>query len=138
MKVHISYLSKTGITADFADEINDFLLANDIGSTVQSVYDADPVEIGNSDVVMLGAWCHGLFIMLQHPDKDWVEFARQLPNLSEKRVILFTTYKVATGSMFRKMKKHLKLAESQIIHVFKSKSSRFREEDRIRLLEIIR
>jgi len=135
MKAHITYLSKTGITRKYASEIDAFLRANQTESIMQNIHDAIPEDAGEADFVLLGAWCHGLFILLQHPDKPWVEFARKLPDLSEKKVALFTTYKLATGSMFKKMRKQLKLAEHQQVEIFKSKNGSLSEEDKKRLLD---
>ncbi len=134
MKAHVTYLSKTGITRKYASEIEAFLRANQTESIMQNIHDVNPEDAGLADLVLLGAWCHGLFIFLQHPDKPWVEFARKLPDLSGKKVALFTTYKLATGSMFRKMKKQLKLAENQQVEIFKSKNGSLSEEDKERLL----
>ena len=58
--------------------------------------------------MFLSCLAHGYLIFNQHPDKDWVEFAGKQPTIDNKRIVLFTTYKVATGSMFRKMKERLK------------------------------
>ncbi len=135
IKAHVTYLSKTGITRKYASEMDAFLRANQIESLMQNIHDANPADIGGADLVLLGAWCHGLFILLQHPDKPWVEFARQLPDLSGKKVALFTTYKLATGSMFKKMKKQLKLGEDQRVEIFKSRNGSLSEEDKTRLLE---
>ena len=134
MKAHVTYLSKTGITRKYASEIDTFLRANQTESIMQNIHDVNPEDAGLADLVLLGAWCHGLFIFLQHPDKPWVEFARKLPDLSGKKVALFTTYKLATGSMFKKMRKQLKLAENQQVENFKSKNGSLSEEDKERLL----
>ena len=134
MKAHVTYLSKTGITRKYASEIDTFLRANQTESIMQNIHDVNPEDAGLADLVLLGAWCHGLFIFLQHPDKPWVEFARKLPDLSGKKVALFTTYKLATGSMFKKMRKQLKLGENQPIEIFKSKNGSLSEEDKERLL----
>ena len=88
MKAYVTYLSKTGITRKYASEMDSFLRANQVESTMQNIHDAKPADASNHDLILLGAWCHGLFILLQHPDKPWVEFARQLPDLSEKKVAL--------------------------------------------------
>jgi flavodoxin len=138
MKAHLTYLSKTGITRKYASEIDALLRANQVESIMQNIHDAQPADAGEADLVLLGAWCHGLFIILQHPDKPWVEFARQLPDLSGKKVALFTTYKLATGSMFRKMQKQLKLGEDQRVEIFKSRNGSLSEEDKTRLLEWIK
>jgi len=138
MKAHVSYLSKTGITRKYASEIDAFLRANQIESVMHNIHDADPADTHEADLVLLGAWCHGLFILLQHPDKPWAAFARQLPDLSGKKVALFTTYKLATGSMFRKMQKQLKLRKDQTVEIFKSKNGSLSEEYKARLLEWIK
>jgi len=134
MKAFVTYLSKTGITRKYASEIDAVLRNNQVESNMQNIHDADPSEAAEADLVLLGAWCHGLFILLQHPDKPWVEFARKLPDLSGKKVALFTTYKLATGSMFKKMKKQLILADNQPVEIFKSKNGALSEEDKVRLL----
>lgn len=138
MKAFVTYLSKTGITRKYASEIDALLRANQVESIMQNIHDADPSNAAEADLVLLGAWCHGLFILLQHPDKPWVEFARQLPDLSGKKVALFTTYKLATGSMFRKMQKQLKLGEDQRVEIFKSRNGSLSKEDKTRLLEWIK
>jgi len=138
MNAWVTYLSKTGITRKYASEIDSHLRANQVPSVMINIHDANPADAADYDVVLLGAWCHGLFILLQHPDKPWVRFARQLPDLSRKKVALFTTYKLATGSMFRKMRKSLKLGDNQPVEIFKSKSGSLSQEDANRLLEWIR
>lgn len=138
MKAHVTYLSKTGITRKYASEIDSLLRSNQVESIMQNIHDATPADAEGVDLVLLGAWCHGLFIVLQHPDKPWVAFARQLPDLSGKKVALFTTYKLATGSMFRKMQNQLKLGENQPVEIFKSKNGSLSEEDKTRLLKWIK
>jgi hypothetical protein len=71
---------------------------------VQSVGDADAAALARVDIVLLGCWTSGLFVVAQHPDEPWLAFARELPDLGRARVGLFTTYKLATGSMFAKMR----------------------------------
>ena len=138
MKAWVTYLSKTGITRKYASEIDSLLRANQVPSVMINIHDANPADAAGYDLVLLGAWCHGLFLLLQHPDKPWVRFARQLPDLSGKKVALFTTYKLATGSMFRKMTKHLKLGDHQPVEIFKSKNGSLSELDANRMIEWIR
>jgi hypothetical protein len=66
-------------------------------------------------------------LFLQHPDKIWIEFAKQLPELNGKKIGLFTTYKLATGSMFLKMKKHIKCNQDNIIVEMKSRRGHLTE-----------
>lgn len=106
-KALIAYLSKSGTTKYFAHNIGEYIKTNNIETTVSSIYDISPEHVAEYDIVLLGCWTHGLFIAFQHPTKEWVKWSKQLPNLNNKKVGLFTTYKLATGSMFKKMERSL-------------------------------
>jgi len=99
----IVYRSATGTTRRLAEEIGAHLGSRGITTTVQSVGECDPVSLSGADVVLLGCWTSGLFVVAQHPDEPWLAFVRDLPVLTGTRVGLFTTYKLATGSMFGRM-----------------------------------
>jgi len=100
----IVYRSASGTTRQLAEEIGEHLRADGFDTTVQSVGDADPAELEHADLVLLGCWTSGLFVVAQHPDEPWLAFVRDLPPLARARVGLFTTYKLATGSMFARMR----------------------------------
>lgn len=102
-KAAIVYQSKTGTTRAFAEAISRFLNGRGVEAKAWSISDADLQAIADADYVLLGCWTSGLLILLQHPDEPWTTFARDLPSLRAEKVGLFTTYKVATGGMFRKM-----------------------------------
>jgi menaquinone-dependent protoporphyrinogen IX oxidase len=72
MKAWVTYLSKTGITRKYASEIDSHLRANRVPSVMTNIHDTNPADAADYNVVLLGAWCHGLFILMQHPDKPWV------------------------------------------------------------------
>ena len=64
--------------------------------------------LDGADYIFFGCWTSGWMIMMQKPEKSWVEFTETLPSKHDTKVALFTTYKILTGSMFRKMSKELK------------------------------
>lgn len=105
MKALVVYHSKTGITKKFGNEINNFLKEKKYTSEVMRIEEVKPNDIGGADIVFLGCWTSGLFLFLQHPDSVWKKYASQLPEMKNKKVGFFTTYKVATGSMFKNMNK---------------------------------
>lgn len=127
-KAVIYYLSKKGTTKYFGEEICEYLETKDIDVKSFSVYDYKPEQLKKADMVFFGAWTHGLFIVLQHPDKPWVEFARQLPDLKGKKIGLFTTYKIATGSLFKKMQKYLNGKIDGVDIILKAKGEKILEE----------
>jgi flavodoxin len=103
----ITYLSATFTTATLAEELRDHLVARGIEATAVSIDDCDPATLGGVDYLFLGAWTHGWFVVRQHPDAAWTAWARDLPNLDRPAVALFTTYRLRTGSMFRRMREPL-------------------------------
>lgn len=133
----VYYNSKTGTTKYFGEEIAKFLMANNINPTVYSIFDAKPEQVAETDFVLLGCWTSGLFIAFQHPDKNWVEFAKKLPDLKGRKVALFTTYKLATGSMFGKMTKQLIGKTDQVQLLLKAKSYKLTEKHKSQLLSYI-
>ncbi len=136
-KAIIYYLSKTGITRQFGEEIRTYFSQNNVEAELISVYDFNNDDLKDVDYLLLGVWTHGLMILLQHPDKPWVEFAAQLPEIKDKKVALFTTYKLATGSMFKKMRKHLNGKVGNISLELKSKNDQLTEMHKLQLLKFI-
>ena len=129
-KAIVYYDSKKGTTKYFGEEIGEYLKSKGIETRVYSVFDANPEQITEADYVLLGCWTHGLFIMLQHPPKAWVEFAQKLASMRGKKIALFTTYKLATGSLFRKMGKILNGKIDSVSLILKSKSDKLDNDNR--------
>jgi flavodoxin len=108
MKASIIYNSHSGTTKAFASAIGTYLSEKGIENRVGSIDNYNREFLASADIVLLGCWTSGLMIIAQHPDRPWQHFASRLPDLLGKRMGLFTTYKLATGSMFRRMEAKLK------------------------------
>lgn len=134
----ITYLSKTGITKKYAEEISKYLERKGVKASLVSIEDFEPKLFKDAEGVLFGAWTNGLMFFLQHPDKPWVKFAKSLPNMKDMKVGVFATYKLATGSMFKKMNKHLngKISENQI--ELKSRTGELSENDKTLLNSFIK
>jgi hypothetical protein len=76
-------------------------------------------------------------VILQHPEKIWVNFAAKLPSMPDVKVALFTTYKILTGSMFRNMYKHLKGKFATPSLELKSRNGLLSEKDKQALENLI-
>jgi hypothetical protein len=76
--------------------------------------------------------------ILQHPDREWKDFAAKLPSAPDVKVALFTTYKILTGSMFRNMYKQLKGKFASPSLELKSRNGSLSEEDKQALENLIR
>ncbi|MBN2486798.1 MAG: flavodoxin family protein [Bacteroidales bacterium] len=136
-KAVIYYSSRTGTTKYFANAIAGFLRSKNVETFVFSIYDMHSVQINGADYVFLGCWAHGLFVAFQHPNSDWVQFAQKLPGLSDKKVALFTTYKLATGSMFKKMKMHLKGKTDGAALCLKSRNTKLTEGHKTQIADFL-
>ena len=104
----ILYNSKTGTTKKYAEEIANYLNAKEVSINISSIQAYQEDLLNNADYVFLGCWTNGLMIILQHPDREWKDFAAKLPSMPSTKLIFFTTYKILTGSMFRNMYKQVK------------------------------
>jgi len=104
----VIYHSKTGTTRKYGEEIASYLESKGIDVRLSSTQIFKGEILNNADYVFFGCWTNGLLVMLQHPEKEWVDFAARLPSMPDVKVGLFTTYKIMTGSMFRNMSKQLK------------------------------
>lgn len=122
MKVTILYQSRRGRTAAYARAMAMYLWSRGMSVSYSSVADYKPEQLANCDLLMLGCWTSGWFVVNQHPNDIWVDFARKLPKDLPPRLILFATYKIHTGSMFSRMKKYLNLSSVQRSDTLKSKT----------------
>lgn len=107
MKATIIYYSRTGTTATFANALAMYLWQKGISVSLMSQADYKPEKVEQADLLFLGCWTSGWFVINQHPHVKWKIFAQQLPEDLKAKLFLFTTYKFRTGSMFRNMRKHL-------------------------------
>jgi flavodoxin len=126
----IVYCSATWTTAGLAEDIARHLSRRGIETRVASIGEIDTAGLADIDYLFLGCWTHGWFVVNQHPDQAWVDWARELPRLEKPRVALFTTYKIATGSMFRRMRRVLRDRAPRIGLELKAKGTQLTDEGR--------
>ena len=129
----VVYRSQTGTTRAFAEAIGDHVRARGLAATVVSVGDCDPSTLEGADVVLLGCWTGGFMIVAQGPDQPWRMFVRRMPAIRHARVGLFTTYKLATGSMFPRMRRELGDKVEAIGLELKSRTDRLTPSHRLDL-----
>ena len=137
MKAIIIYNSHSGTTSAYAEEIGNILSGKGIECRISSIDDYDKEYLLWSDLVMLGCWTSGLMIVAQHPDRAWKEFVKDMPSIRNKTLVLFTTYKIATGSMFRKMEKVLADKSDPPNAILKSRSKDLTAKNRSTLEALI-
>ena len=133
----IIYHSKTGITKKYAEEIAGYLKSKGISTRISSIQAFQENLLSDSDYVFLGCWTNGLMVILQHPDKEWNDFAAKLPSMPAAKLIFFTTYKILTGSMFRNMYHQVKEKFSEPSLELKSRNGFLSAADKLKLDSII-
>jgi flavodoxin len=133
----IVYHSKTGTTKKYAEEIASYLKSKGVSTRISSIQAFQGNLLNDSDFVFLGCWTNGLMFILQHPDREWKDFAAKLPSVPDVKVALFTTYKILTGSMFKNMYKQLKGKFTTPSLELKSRNGSLSENDKQALENLI-
>ncbi len=119
MNIAIVYESSTGTTAAAARAMGKVLEDHGHQCQVLSVADADPGDVTEADLICLGAWVKGLFIIRQHPSERAMRFIDRLSDLGGKQAVVFCTYKVAAGSTLSQMAKALEDEDADVVGRFK-------------------
>jgi flavodoxin len=119
MNIAIVYDSSTGTTAKAAEAMGRMLEEQGHQCHVQRVVEADPVAVSQADLVCIGSWVKGLFIIRQHPTAATMRFIEQLGALDGKKTVIYCTYKLAIGSTLRQMAKALESRGADVVGQFK-------------------
>ena len=118
MNIAIVYDSKTGTTAKAAESMGRALEEQGHQCTVQSVADADPAQVSQADLICVGSWTKGLYVIFQHATRESLRFIRQLGDLSGKLGVVFCTYKLATGKLLPRMAQALEVKGAEVVGQF--------------------
>jgi flavodoxin len=119
MKVCILYFSQTGNTKKFAETISDSLKIQ----AIHDITDMEPSIVADYDTIIIGTPVHGF-----NPSKESMSFVESLPESSNKKVILFCTYRLWKGNTFGKLKKALKKKGYSTVLCVSAKGKEFSKE----------
>lgn len=119
MKIAIIYDSSTGTTAKAAEAMGKTMEAHGHQCQFQSVAQADPTDVSAADLICVGSWVKGLFIIFQHPTAETMQFIERLGDLAGKQAVVFCTYKLSAGSTLPQMAKVLKDKGANVVGQFK-------------------
>jgi flavodoxin len=119
MNIAIIYDSSTGTTAKAAETMGKTF--EELGHTcrVESVAQADPADVSEADLICVGSWVKGLFIIRQHPTEGTMRFIENLGNLEGVQTVVFCTYKTAVGSTLRQMAQAMEGKGAKVVGQFK-------------------
>lgn len=119
MNIVIIYDSSTGTTAKAAEAMGKTFEEQGHTCRVQSVAKADPADVSEADLICVGSWVKGLFIIRQHPTEGMMRFIKQLRDLTGKNAVVFCTYKLAIGSTLHQMAKAMEEAGATVVEQLK-------------------
>jgi flavodoxin I len=114
MKVVIVYDSRTGNTESAASRIADTFRSRGDEVSLQKVSEASPGEAAKADVLCVGSWTQGLFVVGQHPTPATMRFIEQLPAIPGKRTGVFCSYGLMPGKTLAKMARVLELKGARV------------------------
>jgi flavodoxin len=123
MNISIVYDSSTGTTAKAAETMGNMLEKHGHQCRVQSLAQAEPANVSEADLICVGSWVKGLFIIRQHPTEGTMRFIEQLGNLEGKQTVVFCTYKLAVGSTLSQMAQALEGKGAKVVGQFKYRGS---------------
>lgn len=105
MQIAVVYASRTGNTRRAAELIGTAVEDRGHSVTIQSVDGLDYKALADADLIVLGTWVSGHFVIGQKPG-DARRLAR-VPKLTGKPVAIFLTYALNPGSALGKLEKAL-------------------------------
>ena len=119
MNIAIVYDSQTGTTAKAAEAMGKLFAVQSHECQVLSLSKADPALVAEADLICLGSWTKGLFVIRQHPTAGIMRFIERLGDLTGKKAVVFCTYKIAIGSTLRQMAQPLAGNGAEVVGQFK-------------------
>ncbi|RRD79410.1 flavodoxin family protein [Tannerella forsythia] len=131
MNATVLYYSHKGKTAGYAREIAMYLWSKGFNVSLCAISDFDRTKLQQTDFLFLGCWTCGWFVIGQHPHRKWTTFVRSVQDQLPEKVLFFTTYKIRTGSMFRRMQRAAGLVPSAKAMRLKSRTGKLSEQDKI-------
>jgi flavodoxin len=101
MRAVVIYESLTGNTAKAAGYIAEALTAEGVATTVCPTTAVDYQAVADADLVIVGSWTDGLFVVGQRPAK--AGRLAQLPFITGKKCAVYCTYALDNGKTLDKL-----------------------------------
>lgn len=101
MRAVVIYESLTGHTREAGNLIAAGLTANGVETVACPITRIDFQALSNADLVILGSWTDGIFVVGQRPGR--AARLRAMPVLDGKRCLVYCTYAINPGKVLEKM-----------------------------------
>ena len=102
MNAIVIYERLTGNTRRAATRIGADLSASGVPTSVCPITEIDYPALSAADVVIVGTWTDGLFVVGQRPGRA-IRLAKLMPVIDRKTAVVFCTYALHTGKTLPKL-----------------------------------
>ncbi|NNG26346.1 MAG: flavodoxin family protein [Ignavibacteriaceae bacterium] len=125
-------------TKKFGEEIAEFLLGRGLSAELVPIDSFEPKKLEGADYLLLSGWRNGALFSPKNPDNEWAAFVKKLPTLKGIKTALFTSYKLFSGGMLRRMKKYIGKKTENLDFAFTSRDGSLSISDKLTLNEFIK
>ncbi len=112
MKAVVIYESLTGNTRKLSGLIGDELRTRGVDTVVCPITQIDLQALSEADVVFVGSWTDGVFVLGQRPGR--AARIQTMPALGGKDVFAFCTYAINPGKVLDKMRRLLEFRGARV------------------------
>ena len=102
MNAIVIYESLTGNTRRAGERIAVDMSASGVPTSACPITEIDYPALAAADLVIVGSWTDGLFIVGQKPGRS-IRLAKLLPVVDRKRAVVYCTYALHTGRTLQKL-----------------------------------
>ena len=113
MKAAVIYESMTGTTRALAGKVGDELRARNIETSVSSITNINLQAVSDADIVFVGTWTAGLFVVGQEPGRS--DRLKAMPTIAGKKTVVFVTFALHPGKVVSKMTRLMEHRGAQVI-----------------------
>ncbi len=115
LKVLIAYDSRRGTTRAVAERIGLVARGTTPDVTIAPVGSLRPEDAASADLIFLGAWVRGLFVVGAGPSSGAMEWTATLPSLEGKLAAVFCTYDFDPKATLTKLAEPLRARGAEVL-----------------------
>jgi len=137
-KAVIVIQSNSKTTKRFGEEIANFLLKRGLAAELIPINRFEPKKLEGADYLLLSGWRNDHLFSTRKPDSEWAAFVKQLPTLNGIKTAVFTTYKLFSNSVLKRMKKYLSNKTEDLEFAFTSRDGSLSIPEKMAINDFIR
>jgi flavodoxin len=125
-------------TKKFGEEIANFLLKRGLAAELIPINNFEPKKLEGVDYLLLSGWKNDHLFSKRQPDSEWAAFVKNLPTLNGVKTALFTTYKLFSNSVLKRMRRYLSGKTENLEFAFTSRDGSLSIPEKMAINDFIR